>query len=215
MVVRLLTPKKLLYLTSLLLLAGLLLTAYSWWQAVRNNDLIRHPEKIDPHTTEAELLFAHAHYQAQQDMQTGIALYNQAANLARQQGKQKIQLDSQYNMGRLYLQQALAARQSSQPREGQQFLPLAELAQAEFRAVLRTDPGYYNARLSLEQTLSLLPEDNATTAGWKELRRSNYSHQAGAAGGGAIMRRGRTPCQTALYVAGFALSEPDIYPSGG
>ncbi len=59
-----------------------------------------------------------------------------------------------YNLGNLYMRQALGAR------AGDLFvvLPLIELAKESYRDVLRSDPQHWDARYNLERALWLAPE---------------------------------------------------------
>jgi mxaK protein len=71
------------------------------------------------------------------------------------QGKRAdLRLAALYNLGNLYLRQAnQEATEESTPA-----LPLIELAKQSYRDLLRSDPGYWDARYNLERALWLAPE---------------------------------------------------------
>jgi len=60
-----------------------------------------------------------------------------------------------YNMATLYLQRAMAMRQSG---SGGDITPLVELAKYHYKALLRADPGNWSAKYNLEQALKLSPD---------------------------------------------------------
>jgi mxaK protein len=71
------------------------------------------------------------------------------------QGKRAdLRLAALYNLGNLYLREASRdATDDSTPA-----LPLIELAKQSYRDLLRSDPGFWDARYNLERALWLAPE---------------------------------------------------------
>ncbi len=65
---------------------------------------------------------------------------------------------AQYNLGNMYLRQALAAGGSSDTR------PLVELAKQRYRDLLRVEPQDWDARYNLERALRSAPEEQEATA---------------------------------------------------
>lgn len=65
---------------------------------------------------------------------------------------------AQYNLGNMYLRQALAAGDRSDTR------PLVELAKQRYRDLLRAEPQDWDARYNLERALRAAPEDEEATA---------------------------------------------------
>lgn len=62
---------------------------------------------------------------------------------------------ARYNAANLLMQQAIEVRAGDQPGQA---LPLIELAKEIYREVLRTDPGFWDARYNLERAQRLLPD---------------------------------------------------------
>ena len=62
---------------------------------------------------------------------------------------------ARYNGANLLMQQAIEVRAGDQPGQA---LPLIELAKEIYREVLRTDPGFWDARYNLERAQRLLPD---------------------------------------------------------
>jgi mxaK protein len=65
-----------------------------------------------------------------------------------------LRLAAFYNLGNLYLREA----QKEATQESTPALPLIELAKQSYRDLLRSDPGYWDARYNLERALWLAPE---------------------------------------------------------
>ncbi|MEI2677270.1 MAG: MxaK protein [Burkholderiaceae bacterium] len=65
---------------------------------------------------------------------------------------------AQYNLGNMYLRQALAAGDRSDTR------PLVELAKQRYRDLLRAEPQEWDARYNLERALRVAPEEEDATA---------------------------------------------------
>ncbi|MCB1619521.1 MAG: hypothetical protein KDI44_02160 [Thiothrix sp.] len=180
------TIRYLLLMAALLLLGLQGLNLYHYQQQRSLNRQLAHPENMgaDANPADApELLFARAHYlMQQQQADAALALYAQVAG---QPGADAaLQEASRYNSGLIYLRQALEAQHADQASEHSRFLPLLELAAHELHAVVSSNPAHYDARLSLEQTLRLLPRESRSQAGWKENRTSVFSHISGVSSGG-------------------------------
>jgi mxaK protein len=68
---------------------------------------------------------------------------------------------ARYNSANLLLRQAIALREAAQPGQS---LALIELAKESYRAVLRHDPGHWDARYNLERAQRLLPDPDEADA---------------------------------------------------
>ena len=135
------------------LLGLVLLDSYRWWQAERLNDAIKDGSIVATQgALPPQALFAQAFFQAQKgDRERAIALYKRVetspdASLARA---------ATYNRANGYLMRAMEFSGGDNPHLG---LPLAELAKDAYRALLRTDPGYWDAKYNLERALRLVPD---------------------------------------------------------
>ncbi len=124
-----------------------------WWQAERLNDAIKDGSIIASQGgLPPQALFAQAYFQAQKgDRERAIALYKRVetspgASLARA---------ATYNRANSYLMRAMELTGGDNPHLG---LPLAELAKDAYRALLRADPGYWDAKYNLERALRLVPD---------------------------------------------------------
>ncbi|HPE61991.1 MAG: hypothetical protein KDI15_06765 [Thiothrix sp.] len=171
---------------ALLLLAWQAVNLYRYQQQQTLNRQLAQPESIDTDNSRTNipvLLFARAHYLLQQQ-QTDAALTLYARVASHPEVPTALQEASHYNSGLIYLRQALAARQADEAAVQSRFLPLLELAAHELHTVVSNNPAHYDARLSLEQTLRLLPGESRSQAGWQENRTSVFSHISGVSGGG-------------------------------
>ena len=130
-----------------------LIDGYRWWQAEHLNNAIKDGSIITSQgALPPQALFAQAYFQAQKgDRERAIALYKRVetspdAALARV---------ATYNRGNSYLMRAMELTGGDNPHLG---LPLAELAKDAYRVLLRTDPGYWDAKYNLERALRLVPD---------------------------------------------------------
>ena len=72
---------------------------------------------------------------------------------------------AQFNLGNMYLRQALAASPGSATgAPSAESAPLIELAKQRYRDLLRADPGDWDARYNLERALRLAPEEQEAYA---------------------------------------------------
>ncbi|MDC9729261.1 MAG: MxaK protein [Methyloprofundus sp.] len=71
------------------------------------------------------------------------------------QGSQKIQAISRYNLGNVYLEQAIELAESMQINEA---TALTALAKQAYRQALALDSRYWDAKYNLEVAMRLLPE---------------------------------------------------------
>jgi len=76
------------------------------------------------------------------------------------QGSQKIQAISRYNLGNTYLAQAIELAESMQINEA---TALTALAKQAYRQALALDSRYWDAKYNLEVAMRLLPEMDRTT----------------------------------------------------
>lgn len=72
---------------------------------------------------------------------------------------------AQFNLGNMYLRQALAASPvGGAAAPSAETAPLIELAKQRYRDLLRADPGDWDARYNLERALRLAPEEQEAYA---------------------------------------------------
>lgn len=72
---------------------------------------------------------------------------------------------AQFNLGNMYLRQALAAAPGgAMAAPSAESAPLIELAKQRYRDLLRADPGDWDARYNLERALRLAPEEQEAYA---------------------------------------------------
>jgi len=71
------------------------------------------------------------------------------------QGSQKIQAISRYNLGNIYLEEAMELAEAMQINEA---TSLAALAKQSYRQALQLDSRYWDAKYNLEVAMRLLPE---------------------------------------------------------
>lgn len=99
-----------------------------------------------------EARFAQAwHLARARDLQRALALYQEIATA---EGS-PLAGAARYNIGNLFLAEALRARQGGDEHAA---LPYLELAKQAYRDTLRAEPTRYEARYNLERALRLLPE---------------------------------------------------------
>lgn len=70
-------------------------------------------------------------------------------------GEARFQAAVHYDLGNLYLRQALA---ETTRREADRAAPLAELAKESYRRALRADPAFWDAKYNLEVATRLMPD---------------------------------------------------------
>lgn len=83
-------------------------------------------------------------------------------NLLIDQGKPEFQAKVRYNLGNLYLAQAVEHAESMNVNEA---LPLAGLAKQAYRQALAIDSGSWDAKYNLEVAMRLLPEMSRINVG--------------------------------------------------
>lgn len=76
------------------------------------------------------------------------------------QGSQKIQAISRYNLGNVYLEQAIELTEAMQINEA---TALTALAKQAYRQALALNSGYWDAKYNLEVAMRLLPEMDRIT----------------------------------------------------
>lgn len=158
----LLTPRRLRI--SLGLLAALACAAgWDTWQLHRDRDW--NARIVDGSIVQAtgalppEARFAQAYRLSRSgDMNRSLALYQEiAAGEDRSLGSA-----ARYNIGNLFLREALQAIREGNHAEA---LPYVELAKQSYREALRAEPGRWDARYNLEQALRLIPEQENADGG--------------------------------------------------
>ncbi len=130
---------------------------YQWWNAQTINRAIADGSIINNSTDRsAPVLFAQAYLHAQKaDRERANVLYKQVeisadVTLARA---------AKYNRANGYLFKAMELAATDNPSAG---IPLAELAKDTYRALLRANPGDWEAKYNLERTLRLVPDPDAS-----------------------------------------------------
>lgn len=133
-------------------------SAYSCYQISSTNQLIARLKlgkdiKLDQVKNSApELQLARATYlKNKHRYKEAQASLSQVIN----QGSQKIQSISRYNLGNTYLAQAIELAESMQINEA---TALAALAKQAYRQALALDSHYWDAKYNLEVAMRLLPE---------------------------------------------------------
>ncbi len=125
-----------------------------WNAQIRDGSVVRAAGELPP-----EARFAQAFHMGQGgDVDRSLALYQEIA--AAEDGP--LASAARYNIGNLFLREALRATRDGNQAEA---LPYAELAKQSYREALRADPGRWDARYNLEQALRLMPEQENADAG--------------------------------------------------
>jgi mxaK protein len=147
----------------LVTLVVVLQSIFSYYQIANANQLISQlnqgkdirPEQLKNSTPEVQL--ARATYLKKKHR------YKEAqANLSQiiNQGSQKIQSITRYNLGNTYLTQAIELAESMQINEA---TALTALAKQAYRQALALDSRYWDAKYNLEVAMRLLPEMDRIT----------------------------------------------------
>lgn len=144
-----------------LLLASMLLVIFQCWSLYcvnRENQWMTelsegHDIPIDKLVTAApNVRLARALYLRQKQR------YNEALDtlsLVVSQDDSYLQLQSRYNLGNVYLAQAMAEVEAGRINQA---LPLLTLAKQSYRQALTLDSGFWDAKYNLELAMRLLPE---------------------------------------------------------
>lgn len=82
-----------------------------------------------------------------------------------EQGPPAFRVRVRYDLGNLYLRQALAETERG---EAGRAAPLAELAKDAYRRALRADPGFRDAKYNLEVATRLMPDFDPVDSGAEE-----------------------------------------------
>lgn len=153
-----LTPRRLKALLALLALLALAAAADGWrllqareWNAqIADGRILAARDRLPE-----QARFAQAWHLARAgELQRALALYQEMATA---EGS-ALAGAARYNIGNLFLAEALRARQAG---DGHAALPYLELAKQAYRDTLRAEPGRFEARYNLERALRLLPEGGA------------------------------------------------------
>lgn len=103
-------------------------------------------------TTQHELQLARAYYlQQHKRYDEALATLNQIMEA----GDLSLQTKARYNLGNIYLQQAVVYVEN---QELSRAIPLVELAKQSYRQALTLDSQYWDAKYNLEVAMRLLPE---------------------------------------------------------
>jgi len=150
-----LTPRRIKVLLGVLALLALAAAADGWrlLQARRWNTEIADGRIVAAQgRLPEEARFAQAWHLARAgELQHALALYQEVATA----DGSALAGAARYNIGNLFLGEALRARQAGDEHAA---LPYLELAKQAYRDTLRAEPGRFDARYNLERALRLLPE---------------------------------------------------------
>lgn len=130
----------------------------AYWQLNADNHAIQElfnnqDIEIDPVSSpQPELQLARAYY-LQQHHRYDEALAK--LNLIMQAGETGLQTKVRYNLGNIYLEQAVTHVEN---QELGRAIPLVELAKQAYRQALTLDSQYWDAKYNLEVAMRLLPE---------------------------------------------------------
>ncbi|MDF1583398.1 MAG: MxaK protein [Methyloprofundus sp.] len=131
---------------------------FSYYQISRTNQFIaqlNQGKDIDPEQLKQaapELQLARASYlKNKHRYKEAQASLSQIIN----QGSQKMQAISRFNLGNTYLSEAIELAEAMQINEA---TALASLAKQSYRHALALDSGYWDAKYNLEVAMRLLPE---------------------------------------------------------
>jgi mxaK protein len=106
-----------------------------------------------------EARFAQAWHLARAgELQRALALYQEIATAE----DSPLAVAARYNIGNLFLAEALRARRDGDEHAA---LPYLELAKQAYRDTLRAEPDRYEARYNLERALRLMPESGGPDEG--------------------------------------------------
>lgn len=138
-------------------------SAFSCFQIASSNQLIQQlnqgkdikPEQIKQIVPELQLARA-TYLKKKHRYKEAQASLSQIIN----QGSQKQQAISRYNLGNVYLEQAIELAESMQINEA---TALTALAKQAYRQALSLDSGYWDAKYNLEVAMRLLPEMDRIT----------------------------------------------------
>jgi mxaK protein len=131
-----------------------LLRAREWNARIADGSIVRATGGLP-----VEARFAQAwHFGRSGDMHRALALYQEVIS----DGNPRLAIASRYNVGNLFLREALRASRTGDAREA---VPYAELAKRAYRETLRDDPGRWDARYNLERALRLMPEPEDADSG--------------------------------------------------
>ncbi len=138
-------------------------SAFSCYQIMNINQLIVQlnqgkdiqPEQLKNNIPELQLARA-TYLKNKHRYKDAQASFSQIIN----QGSQKMQALSRYNLGNTYLSQAIELAESMQINEA---TALAALAKQAYRQALALDSHYWDAKYNLEVAMRLLPEMDRIT----------------------------------------------------
>jgi mxaK protein len=129
-----------------------------------------------------QLIFAKAHYvDAQGQYREALSLYNSIEYHDAPTLRERVK----YNMGTIYLQEAVKLWNAEGVEAYARVNTLLELAEAAYREVLRLNDQNWDARYNLEYAMRIRPPAKTVgKADWKAKKRSIYAVFPGIPGGG-------------------------------
>jgi mxaK protein len=128
---------------------------FQLWRASSYNRQLKEPATIavGP-STPPQLIFAAAQFKDQQGhYQEALRLYNAIENA----GDDELRKRVLFNIATIYLREAAKTWNAVGVLEHARVATLVELAKQKYRAVLRLDPGHWDARYNLEYAFRITP----------------------------------------------------------
>jgi len=147
----------------LVALAVTLQSGYAWFQITHTNQLISRlnqgkaitPAPLKNAAPELQLAYA-AYLKKKHRYQDAQAVLSRIIN----QGSRQIQTITRYNLGNIYLSEAIELAEAMQINDA---MALAALAKQAYRQALALDSQYWDAKYNLEVAMRLLPEMDRIT----------------------------------------------------
>jgi len=153
---------------ALLLLAGAAWQAWEWWEAGSTKAALAEFAAGRDIGPEQRLLapppvrLAYALYLARREQ---FADAQEVLAGLSDMGTSEFRARASYDLGNLYLRQALAEVERG---EAGRAVPLAELAKEAYRRALRADPAFWDAKYNLEAATRLSPDFDPVESGSEE-----------------------------------------------
>lgn len=170
----------------LLLIAALAGTAYETYRVYRTaawNRMIADPSEIEEDEgLPAAVMFAKARYlEGENRAEEALRLYNEVEN----GDDRRLRDRARYNIGNIYLSEAAKLWNSKGVWAHAQVSTLVDLAEQEYREVLRSNPDHWNARFNLEYAMRIKPPPKTPDkADWTGRKTSVFALMPGLPGGG-------------------------------
>ncbi|MEN8260502.1 MAG: MxaK protein [Pseudomonadota bacterium] len=163
--------------------AGTVYEAYGLYRTAAWNRLIADPPAIgNDEGLPAAVLFAKAlHMERRGRSEEALRLYNEVENSQDASMRER----ARYNIGGIYLSEAAKLLNNQGVWAYPQVSALVDLAEQEYKEVLRANPRNWNARFNLEYALRIKPPPKeAEKADWTGRKSSVFALMPGIPGGG-------------------------------